>query len=72
MDVTKVNNNNKRSGLERRVANQRITFPFRDKNGIIIARNRRTRCDRRASGLEVTESNMSQEDFYKYSNTSKG
>lgn len=55
-----------RSGKERRVANRDVKFPLRDSKGIIIAKDRRVISDRRADGLEVTESNLSQAAFDKH------
>ena len=50
----------KRIGVERRVANRNVKFPLRDNNSIMITHDRRARCDRRAPGLEVTETELSE------------
>lgn len=53
----------RRSGKERRVARQNVTFPLRDSQGIIVAKDRRINCERRTDGLELTEANLSQKVF---------
>jgi hypothetical protein len=53
----------KRIAVERRVANRNVTFPLRDNSGIMITHDRRARCDRRAPGLEVTETELSEEAY---------
>lgn len=54
---------NRRSGEDRRIANLNATFPLRDSQGIIVAKDRRINCDRRTDGLELTETNLSQKVF---------
>ncbi|MFK7814835.1 MAG: hypothetical protein AB8B92_00715 [Gammaproteobacteria bacterium] len=54
---------NRRSGEDRRVANINVSFPLRDSQGIIVAKDRRNSCDRRTDGLELTETNLSQKVF---------
>lgn len=54
---------NRRSGKDRRIANLNVSFPLRDKHGIIVATDRRVSCDRRTHGLELTEVNLSQKVF---------
>jgi len=54
---------NRRSGVDRRIASTTVSFPMRDKHGIIVAMDRRASCDRRTDGLELTEINLSQKVF---------
>lgn len=54
---------NRRSGKDRRSANSNVSFPMRDKHGIIVAMDRRVNCDRRTDGLELTEINLSKKVF---------
>lgn len=54
---------NRRSGKDRRSANSNVSFPLRDKHGIIVAMDRRVSCDRRTDGLQLTETNLSQKVF---------
>ncbi len=63
---------NMRSGNERRIAKRTVTFPLHDSQGNLITKDRRINPDRRSSGLEVTESKISQaafnDHFKKYKN----
>ena len=54
---------NRRSARDRRNNNLKVSFPLRDKQGIIVAMDRRVNCDRRTDGLELTETNISQKVF---------
>jgi hypothetical protein len=54
---------NRRSGKDRRVASLNVNFPLRDSQGIIVAKDRRSSCDRRTDGLELTETNLSKKVF---------
>ena len=54
---------NRRSGIDRRSTNTNISFPLRDNQGVIVAKDRRANCDRRTDGLQLTEVNLSQKVF---------
>ena len=57
------NNNNKRSCNDRRVEKLKASFPLRTNNNAVILNDRRATCERRMHGLEVSESDISQEVF---------
>lgn len=54
---------NRRSGNDRRTSQTTASFPLRDRQGISVTQDRRTNCDRRIDGLELTELNLSQKVF---------
>jgi hypothetical protein len=56
----------RRSGKDRRVADHKVTFPMRDRNGILVMQNRRVSADRRIEGLEVTLADMPSDTFNEY------
>ena len=56
----------RRIGNDRRCDNYCASFPFLDKNNIMVSYERRVRCERRQDGYEIDESNMSREAFMKY------
>jgi len=51
---------------ERRSGEQLNKLPLEDLNGNIIVKERRIIPDRRTEGLEVTETNLSQDEFQKH------
>ncbi len=51
---------------DRRTANQSIEFPLEDLNGNIVSAERREFHERRSTGVEVTETEISQEEFQEY------
>lgn len=62
-----MNNNPKRRNIQdRRIAISNAAFPLRDRHGILVAKNRRVNADRRTKGLDVTESNLSKDEFKQY------
>ncbi len=63
------NNNNRRSNTDRRLSKSNVTFPLRTHDNVVITQDRRVRCERRIEGLEVNESNLSQEAFMSMFNT---
>ncbi|MGH1538661.1 MAG: hypothetical protein ACRBDX_11545 [Gammaproteobacteria bacterium] len=59
-------NDNRRSDSDRRISKQSASFPLRDSQGILVAADRRICADRRTNGLEVTESDLSKDEFNDY------
>lgn len=55
-----------RSGKDRRVSHLKASFPLRDRNGILVAADRRISPDRRTEGLEVTLADMPSDTFKEY------
>jgi len=53
----------RRSGKDRRSSNTKVSFPLRDSQGISVVTDRRVFCERRTTGLELTEINLSQKVF---------
>jgi len=51
---------------ERRSGVQLSKFPLEDLNGKIVAKERRVNPDRRAEGVEVTETKISRAEFQEY------
>ena len=51
---------------DRRTAIQTTEFPLEDLNGNIVAVERREFHERRSAGVEVTETEISQEEFQQY------
>jgi len=51
---------------DRRTTNQSTEFPLEDLNGNIVIAERREFHERRSTGVEVTETKISQEDFQAY------
>lgn len=58
--------NDRRSGKDRRKNKQPVLFPLRDSNGELVTKERRNFADRRTEGLELTVSNMANEEFEEY------
>jgi hypothetical protein len=64
----------KRSVEDRRREYTTISFPFRGSDNTIVIKDRRVRCERRISSIEVAELNISRKDFMsmlnsRYANT---
>ncbi len=57
------NDKNRRSELDRRHVDYKVSFPLRTNDNIIVSHDCRVRCDRRIQNLEVTESDISHEAF---------
>jgi len=60
------NSTHTRLRRERRSGVQLNKFPLEDLNGKIVAKERRASPDRRAEGVEVTETKMSRAEFQEY------
>ena len=56
----------RRSGNDRRVAKDKVSFPMRDHDGILVTQDRRATADRRTEGLEVTLADMPSDTFNEY------
>ena len=58
--------NDRRSGTDRRKSKQPASFPLQDCNGELVIKDRRISPDRRVEGLELTVSDMPNEEFYQF------
>lgn len=55
-----------RSGNERRITKSHASFPLRDSQSILVISDRRVNADRRSDGLDVTETDISKDEFNKF------
>jgi len=56
----------RRSRKDRRQSKHSPAFPFRDDNDVLVSCERREIPDRRAEGLKLTDSEITQEEFEEY------
>ena len=61
---------NRRSHNDRRQKMSNVTFPLRCSNNAVIFNDRRIKCERRIESIEVSESEISEEEFMSMLNNS--
>ena len=56
----------RRSGKDRRINKEKESYPLQDREGKTVENNRRLKGDRRTQGLELSESDLADEQFSEY------